>query len=547
MKIKKDFVALFSMEAGWKSEVPNYAGGLGILVGDTFYSCADLGAKVVGMSLIYHLDDNPKKAFKPAKYMKKLEETVTVEIENRKVKLAIWEKTIQGINGHSIKTFFLSSDLPENPRWDRELTKNIYPFDKYSRMAQEIILGVGGVRAFKKLGYEIKYYHMNEGHSAFLGLELLQNNGGNIEKVKNLCTFTTHTPIAAGHDYFDYALAHKTLGKLIPSNIKDLATRDNLGMTQLALSLSRKANAVSKKHQEICSEMFPNDNFEYVTNGIYHNRWIGEHMKKVLDEYVGGWQEDPSRLKSATSCIPGEALVEAKKMEKKDLVDWINSNNSFFPFDTVNPDDYLTDDVLTLGFARRLVPYKRPTLLFSNMEKLREIGHKKLQIIFSCKYYADNPYYVSTINSILDFAKELRSQVKIVFVPSYSIDVATRLVTGCDIWLNNPVPPLEASGTSGMKAALNGTINMSTLDGWWVEAWEADPASGWTIAQENLARENRDESDFESLIEKLQDAIDCYNNRPEEWKEKMKRSVALVSYFNTNRMVQEYFNKMWRK
>lgn len=268
------FIAYFSMEIGFANEMPNYAGGLGILAADIIMSAADIGMNMVGISLLYHQNDNPEYGFNGERYLTRRNETVEVEIEGRKVKLAIWQKEIIGRSGHIVPIFFLSSYLPENARWDRDLTKFLYANDRYTRLGQEIILGVGGVRALEALGYkDIGTYHLNEGHAAFAALELLKRNNYDEAKVRSLVTFTTHTPIEAGHDYFDYGLAGNTLREMMPWNIREIAGDDSLCMTQLAMNLSKNTNSVSLRHQKVCREMFPQKPIKNVTNGIYVPRW----------------------------------------------------------------------------------------------------------------------------------------------------------------------------------------------------------------------------------------------------------------------------------
>lgn len=537
-------VAYFSMEFAFDDRFRNFAGGLGVLAADTAYSFADLGIPAVGVTLWYHQDDLTK-ALDPSPYMRRRDETVEVEIEDRKVKLAIWEYEARGESGKSIPILFLSANLPENEHWDRDLTRYLYASDRYTRLGQEAILGVGGYRALKACGYgPVKYYHMNEGHTALIGLERLRANSWNYDTVRSKSTFTTHTPIAAGHDYFDYQLAHNSLRSLLPQNIQELASHDSLGMTQLAMNLSARTNAVSRVHQGVTQEMFPGREIRYVTNGIYHPRWAGEHMSELFDAHLSGWREDPSVFMDAAK-IPDAALKAARAAQKRALIQWLNEQPRCFCTADATPEDAFDEETLTIGFARRFVPYKRPDLIFRDIDRLRSLGFKKLQLVFAGKCHPDDAYCNHLRDAIAHRDCELRGQVKVVSISDYNLSIAKHLVSGVDIWLNNPVPPREASGTSGMKAALNGALNLSILDGWWVEGLEQQPHAGWGIAGAGGEGELHDAQDNAKLLDALEDALRCYRDRPDEWLAKIKSSITLVGYFNTHRMIREYQERMW--
>lgn len=545
---KSKKIAYFSMEVAYDNAIPNYAGGLGVLAADILFSCADLEIPAVGISLIYHLDDDKKKAFRPEKHLKKLDETVSVTIEGRRVNLEIYKKEIKGRTGHIVPIYFLSANNPANPRWERDLTKDIYSNDWYARLGQEFILGVGGVRALEKMGHsDIDIFHMNEGHSAFLTLELLRTNAGSPENVRKMTTFTSHTPVEAGHDYFDYNMAHRAIGKMLPENIHEIAGHEKLGMTELALALSKKSNSVSEKHKEVCKKMFPHNEFENVTNGIYHNRWIGEDIAPLYDKHLENWQSDPSVFKKAPKLLPDKELIKAKQRAKKRLIEWVNSFPEFFPVDHMIAEDHFDEDILTIGFARRFVPYKRPDLIFHDLDRLREIGYKKIQLIFSSHCGPGNSFCLGMKQTMREHAKRLRGQVKIAVLPNYDLDIAKHLVSGVDIWLNNPIPPMEASGTSGMKVALNAGLNLSILDGWWIEAFEKNPKAGWGFGEYAPSRmsENRNGADSSELYTNLEDAIDCYYNREKEWIKRMKEAISLTADFNTHRVIKEYEKKIW--
>jgi starch phosphorylase len=547
MEGKPLHVVYFSMEMAFKDEFKNFAGGLGVLAADAMYSFADLGIQGAGITLWYHQDDDKGKALMPPPSMRKREETVEIQIEDRKVKIIIWQMDITGKNGHTVPVFFLSSYTPENSKWDRDLSKHLYASDRYTRLGQEAILGIGGYRALKKMGYgPIDFYHMNEGHVALIGLERLRSNGFNEDIVRSKSTFTTHTPIPAGHDYFDYHLAQDTLGNIIPANIKSLATQDSLGMTQLAMNLSCKTNSVSKRHQEVTSMMFPGYTIENVTNGIYHPRWVGNALKDVYTRFLPGWEQNPLAFENVKN-IPNQELIDAVHKQKKSLVDWINANPAWFNLPNILKEDLFDEQTLTIGFARRFVPYKRPGLIFHNLDKLRAVGYKKLQIVFAGKCHSDDMFCNRLRDNIAHYSSELRGQVKVVMVPDYNLDIAKHLVTGCDVWLNNPIPPREASGTSGMKAALNGGINLSILDGWWIEGFERNPMAGWGFGGSTHESDfgDRDNQDATELMNHLQDVINCYYDKKEDWVERMKAAISLIAYFNTDRMVQEYNEKIW--
>ncbi len=522
----KSTVAYFSPEFAFISDMPNYAGGLGVLAADTLFSCADLGINIAGVSLMYHKDDDAKKAFDPSGFMKKRRETVEVGIEDRKVKIGIWQMNIKGKGRHVVPVFFLTSYLPENKPWDRDLTKDLYAGDRYTRLGQEVILGIGGVRALEAMGYKnISRYHLNEGHCALSIFELLSKNSRDAELVRSKTSLTIHTPVESGREYFDYSLFNKTFGETIPPDIKNIAGAEQVDMVRLAINLSGKKNSVSRKHNEICREMFPGVEFENVTNGIYHSRWTGNFMEKLFDESLKGWKNKPEIFENAASLISDGKLTKARDGEKRNFVSWLNKEAG---------SDF-KKDVLTIGFARRFVPYKRPLFIFSDLEKFKKICKEKVQIVFASKCYPDDSFCNGSQEAIYEHEKEIGGEVKIAQIHDYNLDIARRMVSGCDVWLNNPICGYEASGTSGMKAALNGVLNLSILDGWWLEGFERDAHSGLAFGCENQ----------EDMYDKLSDAVECYYGRKEEWTSKMKHSMGLLSFFNTHRLVREYEKKIW--
>jgi starch phosphorylase len=537
------------MEFALDARIPNYAGGLGVLAADIMHSCADKSAPVVGVSLVYHQDD--KNPFAIEQYMKKLDAEVTVQVEDREVTVCAYEYEVKSAEGEGAKIIFLSTYSEKNQEWDRDITRYLYSSHQYTRIAAEAILGIGGVRMLRALGYnDIDVFHMNEGHSAFLTFEILKENGYQDAEVRKHCTFTTHTPVAAGHDYFEYPIAGKILGDQIPWHIREVATKDRLSMTHLAMNLSRKSNSVAKKHQGVCAEMFPGYRFENITNGIHHLSWVSPHMAKLFDKRLKGWRKNPEIFAEAKEKLSDKEVMESHKKAKKELIDFVNKNRGAFPIlpDLIE-DDYFDEDTLTITFARRFVPYKRPNLIFTELEKLRDLGHKKIQLIFAGRCHPDDLFCTNLQNEIRDAGRRLRSQIRVAVI-SYDIDIAKKLVAGSDIWLNNPIKPREASGTSGMKAALNGVLNLSLLDGWWIEGYEMEPESGWAFGDRSLNAKDeyeRNSIDAEEMYKNLNEVIaEYYQKDHKKWAARMKSAVSLLRYFSTHRVVDEYYDVMWK-
>lgn len=537
------------MEFAVDTRIPNYAGGLGVLAADYMLSVADMDKPVIGVGLVYHQSDNHAEAFHAGQYMHLREERIQVNIEDRNITVGAYEYEVKSPSGKSSTILFLTTNFPENPRWDRDLTKWLYPSNTYTRIAQEAILGIGGVRILQAMGHKgIEHYHMNEGHSAFLTLELLKQNDFKDERVKELCRFTTHTPVKAGHDYFDYDLVSQILGEDIPWHIRELATAHQLSMTHLAMNLSQKTNSVSEKHREVCGEMFPGYEFENVTNGIHHLRWVSPDTAKVFDTAIPTWKEDPSALSQAPEKVKPTDLWSAHQSNKQKLIDWINHHPEFFSYHSpMLEEDYFDGETLTIAFARRFVPYKRPGLIFRDIEKLRPLGYKRLQLIFSGRCHPSDHFCMSNRDSLSQFARQMRGQIRIAVIPDYNLDISSKLISGADVWLNNPIIPREASGTSGMKAALNGLLNLSILDGWWCEGHQMTPEAGWAFGADPTGKTDaqRDDDDAASLYEALEDVIQTYYETPDQWKERMLQAVSLVGHFNSHRCIDEYFNKMW--
>ena len=544
--LKGQKIAYFSMEVGLTSEIPTYAGGLGTLAGDAIRSSADLKLPLVAVTLIskrnyfrQKLDQNGRQSeqpreWDPEKYMTLLPNQVFVQIEGRDVKVKAWLYKYQSVTGGVVPVLFLDTDCDGNTPEDREITFYLYGGNEKYRLKQEAILGFGGVRMLEALGFRVRKYHMNEGHSSLLAVELLRKNGSDPEKVKELCVFTTHTPVDAGHDKFSYDLVEQIVGTVDLAILKEYGGCDRLNMTCLALNLSNYVNGVAKRHQEISSKMFAGYEIHAVTNGVHSFTWTGESYRKIFDQYLPGWAIEPELL-AKVDLIPDCEIWQAHEEQKRILIDYANQATNA----------NLSSDMFTLGFARRATEYKRPALLFSNLARLRTISRKGMfQVIFAGKAHPRDEGGKRLIEQIYSYAKQLKDDMEIVYLEDYSMSIASKMVGGVDVWLNTPLRPMEASGTSGMKAAHNGVLNFSVLDGWWIEGW-IENLTGWAIGPPNI-----DTLDNQALFQK--EAEDIYNkleyvitpmfyDRHDEWIKMMKNSIGKIAYyFNSHRMMRRY-------
>jgi starch phosphorylase len=545
-------VAYFSMEIAIRPEMPTYSGGLGVLAGDTLRSAADLGIPLAAFSLIHrkgyfqqHLDPNGAQTeevqpWNPADYCTEEPARVTVAVEGRTVTLRAWRYDLQGQFRHVVPIYLLDTDLDENSGWDRGLTDHLYGGDTNYRLQQEIVLGMGGVRMAHALGLRINVYHMNEGHAALLTLALLESQLGggpegaatdsDIEIVRRKCVFTTHTPVPAGHDRFSTEQAIRILGGERTARLEKLGCfRDGLlNMTLLALRFSRYANGVAMKHGKVSQAMFPEFSISSITNGVHAPTWISEPVERLLDEDVPAWRRDNLYLRNAID-LPEAKMLAAHARAKENLLAEVGSRTGL----VLNP------KVLTLGFARRAATYKRATLMFTDPERLKEIAAKAggLQILYAGKAHPQDEPGKALIQQVVDEAAKLsNSDLRIVYLENYAWDLGAQLTAGVDVWVNTPKRPYEASGTSGMKAAMNGVPSLSILDGWWIEGC-IEGVTGWAI--EDGAN---DAEEANSLYTKLETAVvPLYRDTPEKWARLMRTTLAFNgSYFNTNRMVKQY-------
>lgn len=570
------------MEIGIKPEIPTYSGGLGVLAGDTVSSAADLEVPMLAVTLLnrkgyfnQHLTADGTQKEEPVEwnieeYLHELPERVKVIIERRDVYLRCWEYKVKGLDDHYyVPVYFLDSRLPENTEFDRTLTDNLYGGDDHYRLCQEVVLGIGGVRMLRALGYNnIEHFHMNEGHSSLLTLELLNEeaaragrvscNHEDIEEVRKKCIFTTHTPVPAGHDKFPIELIRRVLGHREEffdmkdyfcvdlmnhvleherhiDNLKDVLHGKNiLNMTYLALNLSHYVNGVAKKHAETTRQMFTGYRIGDITNGVHCTTWTSEPFKQIFDRYIEGWREDNFSLRQALR-IPKKDIWDAHTLAKRELVKYTNSETN----------KSMDEDHFTIGFARRATAYKRAGLLFSDIDRLKNIAVETgpIQIILAGKAHPKDWEGKGIIKKIFQAAEELKDHIKVAYLENYDIKLGKLMTSGVDLWLNTPQPPNEASGTSGMKAALNGVPSLSILDGWWIEG-HIEGITGWSIGENGWMRgETRDHTnDHLLLYDKLERIIIpmFYRNR-ERYLDIMRHCIALNgSFFNTQRMVQQY-------
>jgi glycogen phosphorylase len=545
-------VAYFSMEIAIQPSMPTYSGGLGVLAGDTLRSAADLNLPLAAFTLLHrkgyfqqHLDNagvqsEEVQPWNPVEFCSEEPARVTVAIEGRTVVVRAWRYDMAGRFGHVVPIYLLDTDLEENSGWDRGLTDHLYGGDTNYRLQQEIVLGMGGARMANALGLSVNVYHMNEGHAALLTLALLeaQLGGGpegdateaDEEQVRMKCVFTTHTPVPAGHDRFSTEQAIRILGAERTGRLERLGCfREGLlNMTLLALKFSRYANGVAMQHGKVSRKMFPEFAIDTITNGVHAPTWTSEPVQQMLDEHIPAWRRDNLCLRGAIDLPEGE-ILKAHARAKEELLAEVGSRTGLV----------LSPKVLTLGFARRAATYKRATLLFSDPERLKWIANQAggLQILYAGKAHPqDEPGKALIQQVVTEAAKLSDNDLRIVYLENYAWDLGALLTAGVDVWVNTPRRPYEASGTSGMKAALNGVPSLSILDGWWIEGC-IEGVTGWAI--EDGAN---DEEEANSLYTKLETAVaPLYRDSQEKWARLMRTTLAFNgSYFNTNRMVKQY-------
>ncbi len=554
---EEEIIAYFSMEIALFKEIPTYSGGLGVLAGDTVRSAADLSLPFVAVTLIHRrgyfrqeLTPEGNQIEHPViwdveRLLTPLPHKVKVTIEGREVTIGAWVYIWQSVTGGKVPVIFLDTDLPENTESDRTITHYLYGGDKRYRLKQEVVLGIGGVKMLKALEFSVRKYHINEGHAALLALELFKDRiscqkeeKACLHEVRNLCVFTTHTPVEAGHDRFPYQMVREVLGEPLPfALLQKLGGESELNMTLLALNLSGYVNGVAKRHSEVSRNMFPGYVIHSITNGVHTFTWTSPAFRELYDLYIPGWAHEPELL-ARVDVIPDELLWRAHQKEKKILIDLVFEKTGIS----------MDEEVFTMGFARRMTAYKRPTFVFANRERLIRIAKRQpFQIIFAGKAHPQDWEGKRLIQEIFKQIKELSPYLKIAFLEDYDLEIAKRMVSGVDLWLNTPQKPFEASGTSGMKAAHNGVLHFSVLDGWWIEGC-LEGITGWSIGSPpDEKSENEVQREIEDFYGKLEYAIlPVFCNHREEWIKLMKNAIGkLAPYFNSHRMMKRYLSEAY--
>lgn len=540
-------IAYFTMELALRVEVHTYAGGLGVLAGDTVRSSADLELPAVFITLLsragyFRQEINSDGAqvehpdpWEPEQWATPLAAMIGVQIEGRDVWVRPWLYVHTSDLGFGVPVLLLDTDLEQNDSRDRDLTHYLYGGNEEYRLKQELLLGVGGVRILEALGFEIGTYHLNEGHAAFATVELLkrfprrrrQNDktawAYDADRVRHLCVFTTHTPVEAGHDRFSYELVERICSDLMPTDaLKVFGGEDRLNMTRLALNLSGYVNGVAQRHAVTAREMFPGFEVHAVTNGVHVGTWAHPAFAALYQSHYPQWMHEPEVLVRADRLPDGE-LWRAHEKAKADLCQFVQERTGVA----------LDPNVPVIGFARRMTGYKRPDLIFSDLNRLAAIAEKyPFQLVLSGKAHPADNAGKASIHAIHKAMRELSGRVPVAFLGNYDMSIAKVLIAGADVWLNTPLPPLEASGTSGMKAAVNGLLNMSMLDGWWVEGC-IEGVTGWCID---------DATDARPLYQKLEEVVlPLYYNDRGRWIWMMKQAISKIAcYFNSHRMMRRY-------
>jgi glycogen phosphorylase len=545
-------IAYFSMEIALAAEIPTYSGGLGILAGDTLRSAADLQIPLIGVTLAsrrgyfrQEIDGAGRQIehpapWDPAQHTSRLEAKIVVKVNGRQVWVGGWLYIVKTHSGGTVPVILLDTDLPENDERDRDITHYLYGGNQAYRLKQEIVLGIGGLRILQALDFNVRNYHMNEGHAALLAVELMrrfryhdrrrpEESNYNIPGVRTLCRFTTHTPVEAGHDQFDWGLVHELLDGFVDVDVlKQHAGQDRLNMTRLALNLSGFVNGVAQRHAETSRKMFPGYEVHAVTNGVHPRTWAAPGFIELYDRYLPGWGYETLLLNRADQ-IPDEQIWSAHTAAKTRLIERVQQHCNV----TLDPETPI------ISFARRMTAYKRPELLFSDIERLRMIARRyPFQLVLAGKAHPRDEPGKHAIEDVHRYIRTLADSVPAAYLPDYNMAVAGDLVSGSDIWLNTPLRPFEASGTSGMKAAFNGVPQLSVLDGWWVEGC-IEGVTGWAIGNDH---ESANGEDAESLYHKLEDTVLplWHGDRP-KWIALMKSVISKNgAMFTSHRMLRRY-------
>jgi starch phosphorylase len=549
-------IAYFSMEVGIISAMPTYSGGLGVLAGDTVRAAADFSVPMVAVTLLHRkgffrqrLDAAGNQAeaaaeWSPEQFLEPLGARVAVEVEGRQVVLRAWRYYVSGQSGYRVPVYFLDSALPENTPGDRALTDHLYGGDDRYRLCQEVLLGIGGVQMLRALGYGgLHTCHMNEGHSALLTTALLEEamlSAGvpspgqrEVEQVRQICVFTTHTPVAAGHDRFSKDLFVNVVGKRRARLLEaaGFLRGHEMTMTDLGLFFSRYVNGVSMRHARISHEMFPAYKVHPITNGVHGAAWASESFARLFDSYIPGWRADNRYLRNAVG-IPFDQVQRAHSDAKRELIREVARRTGVA----------LDPAAFTIGFARRATGYKRGDLLLSDPDRLRRIAAVAgpMQLLFAGKAHPRDEGGKDIIRRIVQKGAELGGSARVVYLQDYDMALAGLLIAGVDLWVNNPQRPMEASGTSGMKAAINGVPSLSVLDGWWIEG-HVEGVTGWSIGEAEDDPGDR-AREVASLYDKLENVImPMFYRRPAAWAEVMRSAISLNgSFFNAHRMVSQY-------
>ena len=550
------------MEIALETAVPTYSGGLGVLAGDTIRSAADLGAPMVALTLLHrkgyfvqHLDQSGRQTetpvdWRPEEKLEALQPRVTVEIEGRTVHVRAWQYTVRGVSGAIVPVYLLDTALPENTPDDQRITDTLYGGDAEYRLRQEIVLGIGGVAMLRALGIDGDVvHHLNEGHASLATLALLERqregrqweqevSEADVAAVRRQVVFTTHTPVPAGHDKFPIDLASRLLGAERVDLLRRAQALDGdwLHMTVLALRFARYVNAVAMRHQEVSREMFPQHEIEAITNGVHAVTWTSRAFQELFDRQIPRWRHNNLYLRYAVK-IPLEEIRDAHAASKAVMLGEVKRRAGV----------ELDPKVMTIGFARRSTPYKRADLIFTDVDRLREMTRRvgPMQIVYAGKAHPHDEFGKQLIQRIYEASTKLGDALKVVYLENYDMTLGGILTSGSDVWLNTPLRPLEASGTSGMKAAMNGVPSFSTLDGWWIEGC-VEGVTGWAIGEDRALPQDPSH-DAVDLYRKLEQVIlPLYYGLPYRWAELSRNAIALNgSFFNTQRMVGEYIQNAY--